>query len=426
MNEITNRIKNKVMKRTLRLLLSLPLLLLSSFSLRAEVVEGSDQLDRELDRENEFDREIEEALNAPQSRQREREAEKREIQGNSLVDWANTPRILVAVDMLGDWNLGKNNRTEEENEQEPAQDRAEIREVEFGFNTAIDHLALGTVLFAVHNEEGDYFVELHEAYFEFNRLPWNLFLKLGIFFLDVGSLNSIHRHDWKFSKAPLVHRELFDEEAVSDFGGELSFLMPWPFYQEVKIGIFNGEKFGHVHGEGMKKPNPLYTGRIKHFFLLGDGLGSRLGFTYMRYNVDDDPDNYWQTGGLDLSLKWQRGRSQNLEWSNEFWYRNQKFAIGEDRNRYGYYSSFVYQPFVMWRFGLRWDNFIREDDFDGQLDKEVDKNDYSQSIWVDFRPSEYSYFRLTVERQDLYAQENDYLLLLQADFILGYHPPHRY
>ena len=350
----------------------------------------------------------------------------------TVIDWANLPHILVNVDMVGDWNLGKSKKKQEgasENTEEPASDSANIREIDFGFDTAIDQWAYGTALFTVHNEAGEYFVELHEAYFEFNQLPYNFFLKLGNFFMDIGRLNNRHRHSWKFTKAPLVHEELFDDEGVEDFGGELSFLMPLSFYQEFKVGMFNGRTFGHSHDEDLKKPNPLFTGRIKNFFLLGESLGTQVGFSYLRYNVDEDPKNYWEIGGLDLTFKQQRGALQSFEWSTEFWYRKEYFAQGESRERYGYYSFIGYQPWSrwkMWHFGLRWDHFVRRKDFDAALGEKLDKHDFGQTLSVTLKPSEFSYFRFSVERQDYYKKEDEYLLLIQADFVLGYHKPHIY
>ena len=389
---------------------------------------------------DEFDREIESFLEeeSPKEKEREQEEEDRQeiLRSSStrrgsqrgVVDWANFPRITVVVDMVGDWNVGdKPEHKEGQAPQEDAgSDSANVREAGFGFETAIDHWAYGTVLFAARNENGEYFVELHEASFEFNQLPYDLFLKLGNFYMDVGRLNNRHRHAWKFTKAPLVHEEFFDDEGVADFGGELSFLMPWPFYQELSFGMFNGRTFGHGHDDGVKKPKPLYTGRLKNFFLLGESLGTQLGLSYLRYSVDEDPGNYWVTRGLDLTFKWQRGALQSFEWSTEFWHRKENFAISESTESYGYYSFIEYQPWKMWSFGFRWDHFVRPQDFDARLGKEVDKQDYGQTFSLTHKPSEFSYFRFSLERQDFYAKQDDYVFMIQADFMLGYHKPHVY
>ena len=379
-----------------------------------------------------FDKEIEQALKEKEAEagkkdQKEQnesasEAEPGNSQVRPLIDKTSLPDIMVSVDLTGSFDFPG----DEADTQAVDQDSVNVREVEFGLSGAIDHWGLGTVLFAVHNEAGAFFVELHEVYFEFNQLPWNIFLKAGRFFMDVGRLNSIHRHDWKFTQAPLVHLNLFDPEGVADFGGELSYLMPWPFYQEIKAGVFLGRVFGHSHGAGIEKPHPLYTARLKNFLNIIDTLGTQFGATYMRYNIDEDPGNYWHTGGLDVTFKWYRGKNMSLEFSSEFWYRNTKSANDVDQNQYGYYSFIEFQPWRIWYFGFRWDHFILQDSFDPRRDEKVDKSDFSQSVWVTLRPSEFSYFRITFERQDFYGKNDQYLVLLQADFLLGFHPPHKY
>ena len=367
-----------------------------------------------------LDKEIEEALEEEVTGENESSTSS----GREIVDRASLPDISIAVDMTAEFDLTKNDNESET--QAVSRNSGNVREAEFGFSTAIDHWALGTVFFAVHNENGQFFVELHEAYFEFNHLPWNLFLKAGKFFLDIGRLNGMHRHDWRFTQAPRVHHKLFDPEGIEDFGGEISILMPWSFYQEVKFGVFNGKKFGHAHDEGVPKLHPLYTGRIKNFIPIIDRLGSQFGLTYLRYSIDKNSDNYWQTLGLDVTFKWQKGKHQAFEWSTEFWYRNTRSALGANTSKYGYYSFVELQLWQIWYFGFRWDHFTLADNFDPRLNENVNKNDYGQSVWVTLKPSEFSYFRITFERQDFYGKKNQHLVLIQADFILGFHPPHRY
>ena len=373
--------------------------------------------------DEEIDEEIEEALEEKATEQQGRPI-RPGSSGRIIIDRANLPNILVAVDMTAGFDLNANEDRSET--QAVSRGSANAREVEFGFFTAIDQWALGSVLFAVHNENGQFFTELHEAFLELNRLPYNLFFKIGKFFMDVGRINGIHRHDWRFTQAPLVHYQLFDPEGVDDFGGELSVVMPWSFYQEFKVGVFNGRTFGHTHNEGIEKPHPLYTGRIKNFLPITHDLGSQFGATYMRYNIDENPGNYWQTYGLDVTVRWQSSRFYALEWTSEFWYRNTKSVIGDDTNRYGYYSFVELRAWQIWHFGFRWDHFTLVNNFDPRLNENVDKNDYGQSVWVTLRPSEFSYYRLTFERQDYYARNDNYLMLLQVDFIIGFHPPHRY
>ena len=340
-----------------------------------------------------------------------------------LIDRANIPHISVVVDMLGDFNLNKKSKEEKEkNIREPASDSFLVREVELAFQGAIDQLALGTINFAAHEENGAYITELHEVYFEFHKLPANAFLKVGKFFMDAGRLNNKHRHAWDFSTAPMVFQEFFGSEGVDDTGAELSFLMPFDFYQVFLVGVFNGRNFGHSHELGPKKPNPLYTSRFKNFFLLNQDWGCQIGLSYLRYNVDNNPQNFWQLGGIDFAIR----KEKYFSWKNELWYRKEEFELGDPQKKYGAYSSFLFSLTKVWDIGFRYDVFVVTDSFDPKEDKEVDKASLGQNIWATYKPSEFSYFRLGVEKQDKYAQNPSYLLTIQADFIIGEHPPHRY
>ena len=335
------------------------------------------------------------------------------------IDRVSIPNILIAADFTGAWDIGAGAGNSTRN-------TANIREVEFGLFNAIDQWGIGSVLFAVHNEGGEFFVELHEAYFEFNQLPYNLFLKLGKYFFDVGRLNSIHRHDWKFTIAPLVHKELFDPEAVEDFGGEISYILPWSFYQELKMGIFNGRTLGHTHTDGFTKPSPLYTIRLKNFFSVFNNIFSLLGFSYLRYHPSTNPKDIDHTIGTDLTFKWQNGRLQELEWSTEFWYRLGQKEVTENEKKIGWYSFMEYKPIPIWRIGVRFDQFTEINTFNGSTDSFIDKTNYAQSLWVTLAPSEFSYFRLTIERQDYFGKVTNYVVRTQADFIMGLHPAHKF
>lgn len=339
-----------------------------------------------------------------------------------LLDRASMPNLFVAADMVG----GKDFTAERNSPGALTPNGFEVRSAEVGFFGGIDQLALGTVNLAVHEEEGKYFVELHEAFFEFNTLPFNLYAKLGRFFPDVGRLNSIHQHDWHFTTTPLVHAKLFDEEGIFDQGAEVSLLLPWSFYQELKLGFFNGKSWGHAHSEGPSKPGPLFTARLKQFFALVGELGMQCGFTYIRYIVDEDSREIDHTAGADLTFKWQEGRWRSFIFSTEYWYRYEvRPDAVQDNKKHGLYSYVQYQFHQYWFAGARFDYFA-ELEVESAEGNTITRENYAQSVWLTFRPSEFSYFRLTFERRDEFGMDVRYAGYVQADFILGYHPAHRY
>ncbi|MEQ9366534.1 MAG: hypothetical protein RIF32_20000 [Leptospirales bacterium] len=335
--------------------------------------------------------------------------------------------ILAAVDMVGEWDNEEPDTTGNE---------FAIREVELGFFADIDQLAQGVVLMAAHNEGGEFFYEVHEAYFNFPRffVP-NLSARAGQMFFDVGRLNATHRHDWKFTQAPVVHEELLDEEAAEDTGLELSYLMPWPFWQELTLGVFNGKTFGHSHVQGPEKNNPLYTAHLPQFFSIADDWGTQFGFSYLRWHPTEEANRVTHQYGFDFLLKWVQGHGRQLELSSEVWYRETR-EKNERRfdppaapieTRVGGYVFAEYRFHREWGVGYRYDYFTNPNfrDNDGRIEK---KNGIEQnSVMVTYYPSEFSYFRATAERETiLEAGDNTYQFYLQADFIIGRHPPHKY
>ena len=356
------------------------------------------------------------------------------ISGKSLIDRISIPSFSFVFDSTASVEL---NQTEEGSDtQDIGKNTANIREVEIGINGAVDPWVAGTILLSAHQEGSEVNVALEEGYFELTSLPWKFFAKIGQFFLDLGRLNGNHRSNWSFTQAPLTQSYLFGNGNVGSFGGEISYLVPLPFFQEVKVGLFNMIELGHEDAEHEHEEDteadepsnsiqpPLFTIRLKNFFPLTSRMGSIFGFTYLGLPGHSGTNDFQHTGGIDSTLKWNHSRRMQLEWSTEFWYRNEEVGILPAENSFGYYSFISFQPFLRWKFGFRWDHFL----FLGQGNNIGQKNrhDFSQSLWVSFHLSEYFYCRITLERQDYSERSDSYLMLFQAGFTLGEHPTHSY
>ncbi|MBW7858282.1 MAG: hypothetical protein H3C43_08320 [Leptonema sp. (in: Bacteria)] len=265
--------------------------------------------------------------------------------------------IMAAVDSVMSFDKDQPHSTD---------NQYQIRAGEFGFYAAIDHLAEGVVTFAAHNEDGKLNPELHEAYFQFagTLLPRTT-IRLGQMFLQAGRLNGIHQHDWPFVNAPVVHEKLLDSEGINDTGIEFSYLMPWPFWQELTVGAFNGRSFGHSHDDGVPKNNPLFNARLKQFFAINDLWGTQFGFSYLRFHPESVSTKVSHQYGFDFLLKYKRGKLASFQWLTEAWYREtrQKNVRMLDppaspvETMVGAYSLLEWQPFERFSFGLRYDQF---------------------------------------------------------------------
>ncbi len=408
--------------------------------------------------------------------------------------------ILAAVDMTGEWDKEKNTGIIKEGRDPETyadrqiaeywsprstatSNRAYIRSAELGFMAAVDHLAEGTFMLAAHDEGGEVYYDIHEAslFFPVTPVPGMTF-KLGRFFLDAGRLNTIHQHDWPFTRTPVVHKELLASEGVGDFGGEIQYLFPLPFFLEAGAGVFNGRTFGHAHGDGPKKANPLFNGRLKSFFSPYQDWGIQTGATYIRLQPDSGKNTVMHQSGLDFTVKWEKGNQSSFQWTTEVWYRETQTKEPEwysynsvpvpVSTQVGAYSFMEYKFHKQWIAGIRYDFFkmptmtaeagfrqtpgitlaetadelkkngnqvLPEDPFLIEYMKKVYvKQGWTESMTVKnliqeaavmltFRPSEFSYFRGTVTRRTEQLYRNtDHILNLQAVFIIGKHPAHIY
>ena len=327
--------------------------------------------------------------------------------------------LFAAVDMLfeNDINHGRNSDGVITN------NGFYIRAVEIGYAAPVFGAVRGALNLAVHEEEGEYFVELHEAYLDI-PLHANISAKLGRYLIDAGTLNSIHRHEWDFTRAPLVHRVLFDEEGIFDHGGELSARMPLPFSMQLKAGFFNGRTWGHEEKEGPVKPGPLYTGRMINRFTIYGPLTMSLGGSYLRYMHDEDGRDIDHTAGADLVFQWGEGERKNFILAGEYWFRYEERpdAVSDNR-KHGFYAYTQVAFLNHLMLGFRYDYYAELGVRLTPGGESLRRKSNGQSVWLTYQPGEALYFRLTGERLDHFEGNGDaYAVYLQADFHLGHHP----
>ncbi len=363
--------------------------------------------------------------------------------------------IMAALDTVYEWD---------NNEEATTKRQYTIRTGEFGFYSAIDHLAFATFTWAAHNEGGKLFPEIHEANFLFpSTIIPRTNIRLGRMFPDVGRINGIHQHDWYFTTPPIVHEKLLAYEGILDDGIEFHFLFPWFFWQELSLGIFNGKMFGHAHDEGERKQNPLYTLHLKQFFPISEYWGTQFGFSFLRWHPDTNPRKWNEQFGLDFFLKFSQGKLKSFIFQSEIWYRETKektkdpwkyflkdnftlktledFSIVsgfdppkrleiQERNS-GIYYFIQYQVTQQWFLGYRYDYFYtpsKERINEYTYQRERQKNGLEENSGIlTYKPSEFSYYRLQAStRIDFETGKRTWNYYFQAVFIIGLHPAHIY
>ncbi|MEY2411102.1 MAG: hypothetical protein QOF48_3772 [Verrucomicrobiota bacterium] len=298
-------------------------------------------------------------------------------------------------------------------------------------------------------------IELEEAFLQSSSLPANLQLKAGQFFAAFGRQNPQHPHQWAFVDSPLILARAFGPEGLRNVGGQLSWLMPLPFFSELSLGVFNGEgatahsfrnpgEAGRVHGRETLDRTPrgpgdlLFTPRWSTSFDLTDQQTLLAGASAAFGPNDTASHATTQIYGADVYWKWKPARAHGgfpfVSWQTEGLYR--RFEAGADAaaapalpretlRDYGFYSQ------VLWGFKTRWVAGLRGEYVDGN-NGAFDAEDVFRgqrtrlSPDLTWYPSEFSKLRLQYNYDQGKSFGTDHSVWLQVEFLLGAHGAHKF
>ena len=319
-------------------------------------------------------------------------------------------QISLAVDALAEFGKGKNS--------------LEIREAETLFYAPIDHRFDGNLSIAAHQENGAAMFEIHEAFLGSHKIISGLNAKAGQFFLGIGRLNQVHRHDWSFISPPKFFKEYFGGEGVLDSGLEISYLLPLPFYLDVTAGLMSGWTFGHSHNKGQQPLIPTHYFRLKTFVDAGDSFGLALGLNYLgRKSYDNESLHF---AGLDAVAKGDLfGKEYSLEFEN--WFRLKTSNANETEVSTGFYIFPQYEFINNFKLGTLFDYYTILSHKNRSGEK-IENYDFSISPTLSYHSSEFAYFRLAYEYskevQEGHSDKNKHTVNFQMVFLLGAHPAH--
>ena len=323
---------------------------------------------------------------------------------------ALNPNISAIGDFTG--NMSDDERSEEG-------DRFGFREVELGFQAAVDPYARADFFVATEEgEEGEIETDVEEGHLTLLTLPWGLQAKLGKFYANFGKINRIHRPERPYIDDPLFIKNFFGEEGrLSSPGVSLSSLIPnpWDKYMELSVEILNGENESSFAGK--ESDHPIYLAHLKNFFDLSDLSSLELGLTGATGFNDSEGDQRTTLEGLDLTYRWRplgQGLYRSFIFQTEALF-NQRETESRNINSFGFYSFANYQFSRRWYLGgrLEYSEFPSID---------ID-NEWGYSGILTFFPSEFSRFRLQYNHIDRNYEKDEDQILFQATFTLGPHRP---
>lgn len=255
---------------------------------------------------------------------------------------------------------------------------------------------------------------IDEAYLTLLELPLGLQARLGQMRPKFGRLNAIHQHDLPQVDRPDVLVNFFGEEGETEVGTELSALLPTPFFQELSIGVYNGDN-DPSFGDG-RLTDPLVTAHLKNFFELSDASGFQIGLSGQTGPNQEQQRTY--LAALDLTYKWTPPDKPftALTLQGMGLYSHHETET-DAPNRYGAYA------FGDYRFSRRWGVGTRVDwsEFPVETGRE-----WAVVPYINFWVSDFLRFRLEYKHTDRNFADSLDEVFLQTVFILGHHPPHAY
>lgn len=333
-----------------------------------------------------------------------------------------------------------------------------LRNAEISVDGAVDPYLKGfgnIVLKLDKNNETE--IELEESYLETTALPGNLQVKGGQFFAAFGRQNPQHPHQWAFVDEPIILARAFGPEGLRNVGGQLSWLLPTPFYTEAFLGVLDGQGntgfsfrnpgddvmgTNRFHGRAtldrnLRGPGDLvFVPRLASSFDVSDSQTLVLGVSGAFGPNDTGSDRRTQIYGTDLYWKWKPANAHGgfpfVSWQTEGLYEiydagaDPLAALPSETLRdWGFYSQ------VLWGFHNRWVAGLRGEYANGN-DGAFDRQDVFRgqrtrvSPALTFYPSEFSKIRLqyNYDHGELFGTEHS--IWLQVEFLLGAHGAHKF
>jgi len=388
------------------------------------------------------------------------------------------PDISLSLNTTAAW-FSEENDTAQLGSHDAKTNGFNLNQVELNLSSNVDpYFKMNTIIIV-----GSHGFELEEAFATATALPWGLQMRAGYFFTRFGRLNSIHLHGWDFLDMAMINAKFFGGEGSRGLGGELSWLMPTPWYSEIvysttmvgnSTGINasfqieqahddHGEEEaegdshdGHNHGSAISPSSyldMLTTVAWKNFHEMGPNWGLKWGLSgqYGPYF-----GGHTEIYGADLYLRYKPIASQQKTAFSILAEVMLRRRVGEDSHDHdhdheGEHGSDLLQDYggnfeLTWDFANRWSVGARYGFVTGleedPLQPSWTETEHKGSLQASFKPTEFSLIRLQgnvhtfAGGHDDHAGEHDhhdhhelslgYSVMLGFAFTIGHHPPHLY
>lgn len=273
-----------------------------------------------------------------------------------------------------------------------------------------------------------------EAYATTDSIP-NVQFKVGEFRAAFGKHGTLHTHAFPFIQAPMIMSNSIGEEGFKDAGLEAGWMTPLPWYCELTLGgyrqivadpdhplNFNGGAIGTIP----------YLIHLKNLFDVDENTTMELGASDLTGMGDDG--FHHAVYGADLTFRNVPLRQSNQhgwilqgEYIKKTSYNDSVYNQESD----GWYASFQDRLGQEWWTGLRLEEVFNNtpDVSDNPTDTFLAGHVQRASVNVAWLPSEFSELKLEyglAQTANGGPAQVDNRVMLQFNYIIGFHPPHAY
>ncbi len=293
-----------------------------------------------------------------------------------------------------------------------------LQEVELQILANVDPYLSANVILSVPDASG---IDVEEAIIAATNQPWGLSIRGGKMKVPFGRENPMHTHALPFVDKSLVSNAVFGEEGLNEIGGEVSYLLPTPWYFLVTASLLGGDNDVAFHSPNGR--DLVGFAGIKNVFDVTDDATLEAGLSYA---IGDNVDRLVsQAMGGHLVFKWKPGTSSTTHSAvvtlEGLYSRVPRPATprGAQTDTYGLYAFAQWQLAQRWYIGGRFD-YLQPAGLDV-------KPDFRQSAILVFVPTEFSAIRLQGNVTEPGAGGDPIIEgFLQINFTLGAHPAHSY
>ena len=337
--------------------------------------------------------------------------------------------------------------------------------VELSLKGAVDPYLTGEayITYLIDPIVGDTRVELEEAFFTTQSLPYGLQLKGGHFFTEFGQINPQHPHQWHWLDEPVINTRLFGPDGMRAPGVRLGWLTPLPWFSEFQVGVqnANGETMSSfLANEEFFEERPIggrpfvnrdvrslkdltYLTRWVNSWNVSDTITTKSGLSGLFGPNASGPDGHTRIYGADLKLTWRPTTSFRgwpfFLWQSEVMgrdYAADRFSDGvtdlprKTLRDWGLYTQALYGFSYGWAAGLRYELATGSGAsvlaYNGRDADPFRDDRHRISPLLAWHPSEFSRIRLqyNYDRADHLERQDAHSVWLGVEFLYGTHSAH--